>query len=186
MSKIERAAAEDLLASPDTELRELVEAVRALPFGRPSDRTVEGMLHERRGTCSTKHLFLSQILTERFPDTRPQIVHRVYRLDRALAGEIFGVQIAACIPREGLVDVHRYLTIVLDEQRIVVDATFPGEPWDGCSSMQLACGAGTDHPGGEQPNAEKHALEQRYCDPLAREPFIAALESRARQASARA
>lgn len=182
-SEVERAVAEDLLASPDTELRELVEAVRALPYGRPSDRTVEGMLRERRGTCSTKHLFLSQILTERFPDTRPQIVHRVYRLDRPLAGEMFGVQIAACIPIEGLVDVHRYLTIALDEQRIVVDATFPGEPWDGCSSMQLACGPGTDHPGGEQPNAEKHALEQQYCDPLAREPFIAALESQSRPCS---
>jgi hypothetical protein len=47
-----------LLHSPDSSLLDLVEAVRALPYGHPSDRTVEGMLRERRGTCSTKHLFL--------------------------------------------------------------------------------------------------------------------------------
>jgi len=39
---------------------EVVKAVRALPYGRPSARTVESMLRERRGTCSTKHLFLAQ------------------------------------------------------------------------------------------------------------------------------
>lgn len=183
-NEIEQAVANDPLASPDTGVQELVEAVRALSYGRPRDRTVQAMLRERRGTCSTKHLFLAQILAERFPATRPQIVHRVYRLDRALAGELFGAQLAACIPAEGLVDVHRYLTIVVDGQRIVVDATFPGEPWDGRSSMPLACGPGTDHPAGEHTNAEKRALEQEHCDPAAREPFIAAL-SNGMQAPAR-
>src|SRR5271155_2815444 len=65
----------------DASLGELVESVRALPYGRPSDRTVAGMLRERRGTCSTKHLFLAEALAERFPETDPLIVHRVYTLD---------------------------------------------------------------------------------------------------------
>ena len=43
------------------ELREVVEAVRSLPYGRPSDRTVEGMLRQGRGTCSTKHLHLARV-----------------------------------------------------------------------------------------------------------------------------
>jgi hypothetical protein len=43
------------------------------------------LLRERRGTCSAKHLFLAQALAERFPETEPQIVHRVYRLDRGRA-----------------------------------------------------------------------------------------------------
>lgn len=55
------------LCPPGSSLLDLVEAVRALPYGRPSDRTVQGMLRERRGTCSTKHLFLAQALRERFP-----------------------------------------------------------------------------------------------------------------------
>jgi hypothetical protein len=59
--------ANNALRAEDASLPDLVEAVRALPHGRPSDRTVEGMLRERRGTCSTKHLFLAGVLAERFP-----------------------------------------------------------------------------------------------------------------------
>lgn len=136
---------------------------------------MEGMLREHRGTCSTKHLFLARALTERFPETEPRIVHRVYALDRARARELFGATAAATVPDEGLVDVHRYLTITLDGKRIEIDATFPGPAWDGRSSLPLACGAGTDVPAGDDPDTEKQALEQQHCDPAIREPFIAAL-----------
>lgn len=134
-------------------------------------------MREHRGTCSTKHLFLARALTERFPETAPRIVHRVYALDRARARELFGATAAATVPDDGLVDVHRYLTITLDGKRIEIDATFPGPAWDGRSSLPLACGAGTDVPAGDDPDAEKRALEERHCDPAIREPFIAALSS---------
>jgi hypothetical protein len=49
----------DRLMSADASLLEVVEAVRGLDYGRPSDRSVEGMLREHRGTCSLKHLFLA-------------------------------------------------------------------------------------------------------------------------------
>jgi GrpB-like predicted nucleotidyltransferase (UPF0157 family) len=165
----------DPLTSHDSSLIELVEAVRSLDYGRPSDRSVEGMLRERRGTCSTKHLFLAQVLAERFPDTEPQIVHRVYRLSQERAGELFGEEVAATVPEDGLVDVHRYLTVVVDGRRIAIDATFPGKPWDGHSPMSLTCGPGVDCPAGADPDAEKRALEAEHCDPAVREPFIAAL-----------
>lgn len=151
--------------------------MRALAYGRPSDRSVEGMLREHRGTCSTKHLFLAQVLTERFPETEPAIVHRVYGLHRSRARELFGARVADVVPEDGLVDVHRYLTIVVEGQRITLDATFPGAPWDGRSSLPLACGPGRDYPVGEDPDAEKRALEHQHCDPAVREPFIAALTS---------
>jgi hypothetical protein len=151
--------------------------VRALAYGRPSDRSVEGMLCERRGTCSTKHLFLAQTLAECLPETEPLIVHRVYRLDRTRARELFDTRVADVVPEDGLVDVHRYLTIVVDGRRITIDATFPGPPWDGCSPLPLACGSGRDYPAGEDPDAEKRALEAKHCDPAVREPFIAALAS---------
>lgn len=163
------------LCRPGASLIELVEAVRSLPYGRPSDRTVEGMLREGRGTCSAKHLFLAGLLAERFPETDPKIVHRVYVLDRARAGELFGRDVAEVVPEMGLTDVHRYLTIKLGERRIVIDATFPGEPWDGHSSLPLACGPGSDHPADDDPDAEKRELEAQHCDPAVREPFIAAL-----------
>ena len=165
----------DALVASDSSLLDLVEVVRTLPYGRPSDRTVEGMLRERRGTCSTKHLFLAQALADRVPETEPLIVHRVYQLDRTRAQDLFDTRIADVVPEDGLVDVHRYITIVIDGRRITVDATFPGPPWDGRSSLPLACGPGRDYPAGEDPDAEKRALEAKYCDPEVREPFIAAL-----------
>jgi hypothetical protein len=177
MSQLQDAASTDALRSPDASLLDLVEAVRALPYGRPSNHTVEGMLREHRGTCSTKHLFLARALAERFPETEPLIVHRVYTLDRARAQKLFGAAIAEIVPEDGLVDVHRYITIRLEGQRVEIDATFPGAAWDGRSSLPLACGPGEDHPAGRDPDAEKRALEEQHCDPAVREPFIAALAS---------
>lgn len=154
---------------------ELVEAVRAIPYGRPRERTVEGMLREQRGTCSIKHLHLARQLAQQFPASEPRIIHRVYRLTRAQARQRFGDEVAATVPPGGLVDVHRYLTIAIDGRRLTVDATFPGERWDGRSQMPLACGPGEDVPAGPHPDRDKRALERRHCDPAVREPFIAAL-----------
>jgi hypothetical protein len=163
------------LIAEDASLIELVEAVRSLDYGRPSDRSVAGMLRERRGTCSTKHLFLAEEVTKRFPETQPKIVHRVYRVDRGRAEELFGAEVAAGVPDAGIVDVHRFLTASVNGRRIVIDVTFPGAAWDGCSSMPLACGPGQDYPAGSDPDEEKRALEAEHCDPAVREPFIAAL-----------
>jgi len=156
-------------------LREIVESVRAIPYGRPSERSVAGMLREGRGTCSAKHVYLRVLLAERFPATEPRIVHRVYHVDRAAAAARFGPDAAQAVPEGGLIDVHRYLTAVVAGRRIAIDATFPGEPWDGRSPMPLACGDGADHPAGADPDAEKRRLEAEHCDPAVREPFIAAL-----------
>lgn len=165
------------LVDADCTLRQLVEAVRALPYGRPSERTVAGMIRERRGTCSTKHLFLEQELARRFPETAPEIVHRVYALNRADAEMLFGPTAAAAVPEEGLTDVHRYLTAQVGGRRITLDVTFPGPPWDGHSPLPPACGPGRDVPAGDDPDLEKRALERQHCDPLLREPFIAALSA---------
>jgi uridine kinase len=163
-------------ASGDGSLSELVEWVRSLPYGRPSGRTVAAMLAEGRGTCSTKHSYLAEQLQRRFPETEPQIVHRVYRLTADDARRLHGDRVAAAVPDEGVVDVHRYLTASIGKRRIVLDVTFPsGEPWDGRSSMPLACGAGVDHEAGSDADADKRALEVEHCDPALREPLIAAL-----------
>jgi hypothetical protein len=110
-------------------------------------------------------------------ETDPLIVHRVYTLDRARARELFGTVVAETVPADGLVDVHRYITVALEGRRIEIDATFPGPAWDGRSPLPLACGPGQDYPAGEEPDAEKRALEEQHCDPTVREPFIAALSS---------
>jgi len=134
------------------------------------------MLRERRGTCSTKHLFLAQALAERHPETEPRIIHRVYWLDHKRALRLFGAAVHTVVPEVGLVDVHRYLTVVIGGRRIPLDVTFPdARAWDGLSPLPLACGPGHDYPAGEDPDGEKRALELRHCNPALRDPFIAAL-----------
>jgi hypothetical protein len=163
------------LTAADPTLVDLVEAVRQLEYGRPSDRSVEAMIAERRGTCSAKHLFLAKRLGSLMPSCEPQIIHRVYRIDRKRAEEAFGEEASEAVPVGGLADVHRYLTIVVDGRRIVVDATFPGPAWDGLSDMELSCGPGQDYPSNGDPDTEKHRLEAEHCDPELRERFITAL-----------
>jgi hypothetical protein len=164
-------------------LRQMVNAVQAIPYGRPVSRTTQGVLGEWKGTCSTKHALLAQLLRERWPETRPRLVHRVYRVTRGDVLRRYGGDAAGAVPEGGLSDVHRYLVITIDGQDVTIDVTFPGGPaWDGHRSMSLACGDGRDFPAAEDPDIEKTALETSYCDPQARESFIAALT----RASARA
>jgi hypothetical protein len=154
----------------------VVAAVQAIPYGRPAERTVHGVLAEWKGTCSTKHALLAALLAERWPELRPVLVHRVYRVDRATAQRQYGEVAASTVPAGGLTDVHRYLVITLDGARVTIDITFPGDPpWDGHGPMALACGPGRDVPAGADPHRAKAELERQFCDPRVREPFIAAL-----------
>ncbi len=175
LSESERAALGPLFRLGSS-AAELVQAVRAIPYGLPSGRTVESMLLEARGTSAVKHLFLAQVLAKRLPETQPTLVHRVYRLDRGRALELFGATVADTVPSAGLVDVHRYLTIVVDGQRVSVDASVPGPAWDGRTPIEPACGPGEDLPvGDDDPDAELAALEVEHCDATVRAPFMAAL-----------
>lgn len=165
--------------SQDASMADVVEAVRSMPYGRPAHRSAQGALAEWRGTCSTKHALLAAVLAERWPETEPQVIHRVYRCTREDAARSFGPAAAAAVPAEGLWDVHRYLSITLNGDHVVIDITFPSGPsWDGASSMPVVCGPGADHPAGPDPDADKRVLEKTYCDPRIREPFIAALANR--------
>jgi len=151
--------------------------VRALPYGRNGDRSADGVLAEGRGTCSTKHALLHRLVAERWPELSPLLVHRVYTVEREQVRRRFGPEAADTVPEGGLTDVHRYLVVQIGGHAVLIDATFPGgPPWDGQTSMQLACGPGTDHPVTTgAADSEKRALELAHCDPAVREPFIAAL-----------
>ena len=164
--------------SDQPSLWEIVEAVREIPYARPSERTPEGVVQDWRGTCSTKHALLVELLADR-PETDIQLVHRVYRIDRKGAERQFGPSVASAVPPRGLVDVHTYATLLVDGRRVRIDVTFPGSKlWDGTSDMELACGDGDDHPAGDDPWELKDALVEGYCDPSVRELFIEALSAR--------
>lgn len=160
----------------DASPRQVVNAVQAIPYGRPGSRTADGVIGEWKGTCSTKHALLTQLLRERWPELRLRLVHRVYRMSRGSVIQRHGADAASAVPEGGLTDVHRYLVLSVAGQEVTIDITFPGgQSWDGHRSMCLACGDGRDFPAGDDPDADKAALEASYCDPLVREPFIAAL-----------
>jgi hypothetical protein len=166
-------------------LEDVVTAVHSIPYGRPATRTISGVLAEWKGTCSTKHLLLVAVLRELWPETQPRLVHRVHRIRPTEAAQRYGDDVAAHVPLEGMVDVHRYCVIRTGGADVVVDITFPGTPaWSGHSSMELQCGDGEDHPVMGDPYVEKRALETRFCDPITREPFIAALARRYDRADA--
>lgn len=170
--------------TPAPSVSDVVSAVQAIPYGRPTERTVDCALAEWRGTCTTKHAVLLAALNERWPQLQPRPVHRVYRITPSDALRRFGADVAACVPQRGLVDVHRFCVIKIDGADLVLDITFPDSPpWSGHSSMELQCGPGVDHPATDDADADaaKRALEERHCDPDVREPFIAALARRTQQ-----
>lgn len=165
--------------SPDPSVLDVVNAVHGIAYGRPTRRTIDGVLEQWRGTCSTKHALLSEVLSARWPETEPRLVHRAYCWTPAAAAAMLGPAAAAAVPTRGLWDVHRYLTLAGPTGTVTIDVTFPGMArWDGEHAMQLSCGPGIDFPAGADADADKRALEARYCDPVVREPFIAALSER--------
>lgn len=157
------------------DLRAVVAALRAVPYGRPEPRTEEGLVAQWRGTCSTKHALLARSLAQLRPGSDPRLVHRVYRLTREEADARYGAAVAARVPAEGLVDVHTYVVATLEGRDVRLDVTFPGPAWDGVHDMPIAAAKGEDVPGGVDPVATKAALVRKHCDPTIREPFIATL-----------
>lgn len=158
-------------------VRALVERVRAIPYGRNTNRSASGVLVEGHGTCSTKHALLAELLANR-GDLDLRLMHRVYQIDRERARTLFGSAAADRVPAEGLVDVHTYATILINGRRTAVDVTFPSSvPWDGQSDMPLACGDGVDIPADDDPWAQKARLVDEHCNAALRESFIAALSN---------
>jgi hypothetical protein len=159
----------------DTTLREVVLAISAIPYGRPSQPSAAGVITEWRGTCSTKHLLLLALVDQRWPNLNPALIHRVYTLTRSEAFEAWGSVVAASVPLEGLVDVHTYMTATISGRSIAIDATFPVDEWDGQTAMPIWAQIGEDVAAGSDALGSKAELVARWCDPSVREPFIAAL-----------
>jgi len=154
------------------DVRDVVGAVRRIPYGRPAVRSAEGVVRDWRGTCSTKHELLAMFVRERWPDLEPRIMHRVYTLTPDVARTLFGEFAASVVPVDGVRDVHTYMTLLIDGRRVAIDATVPGKGWDGHSEMPLSCGDGTDMDGGSDPRGMKARLVAENCDPPARDRVI--------------
>ena len=162
-------------------LADVVVEISRIPYGRPGVLSPGGVLGEWRGTCSTKHMLLADVIAEGWPELDPRLWHRPYRVTPKLAARHWGQDVAAVIPPAGLVDVHTYATSVVHGRITRLDVTFPVSAWDGRSDIPLACGEGRDYAAGGDPLASKAELVSRFCDPRIRERFIAALTAAAAQ-----
>jgi len=155
----------------------LAVAISRIPYGRPSELTAEGVVADWRGTCSTKHLLLRTLAPVCETGASVDLIHRIYQVTAEEAEARWGPVVASTIPRGGLTDVHTYGRLRRAGSEVIVDVTFPIAPWDGHTPLPLACGPGEDLPAGDDLLAEKATLVAHHCDPVVREPFIAALRA---------
>ena len=151
----------------------VVNAIKAIPHGRPRERTAAGVVQEWRGTCSTKILLLLEVC----PDLPIRIFNRVFRLTRDAANHHLGSTVAAVVPPNGMIDVHTFAKVQVGSAWVTVDLTFPGEAWDGRSDMSIPWGDGDDFDAGDDPIGHKEALIQELGDPAARARFIEAISA---------
>lgn len=80
------------------ELADLVEWLRNLPYERPSDRTVEGMLRER------------------FPSSAPQIVHRVHTAEPEGVVDVHGY-VTAVVAGKRALEAASHTSLVARQRR---------------------------------------------------------------------
>jgi hypothetical protein len=91
-------------------------AISRIPYGRPEDLTPEGVLHDWRGTCSTKHMLFAAIVEGTWPWRRPLLWHRPYIVTQASARDRWGNNVAGVVPPSGLVDVHTFATAEVNDR----------------------------------------------------------------------
>lgn len=154
-------------------LRDVVNAIKAIPHGRPSERSASGVVADWRGTCSTKLLLLRAVC----PDVPMKFYNRVFRLTRDAVMERLGPRIAEVVPPDGMIDVHTFARALVDGRWLRIDLAFPGEEWDGHSDMADPWGQGEDFEAGSDPIAHKESLVERFGDPTLRVRFIEAISS---------
>jgi hypothetical protein len=147
---------------------DVVNAIKAIPHGRPRERSAAGVVEDWRGTCSTKLLLLRQVC----PDLRLRFFNRVFRLTPGAAKAYLGPEAASVIPPEGMIDVHTYARVLMGDAWVLIDLAFPGESWDGSSNMTVPWAEGEDFEAGDDPIVHKETLVGRFGDPQVRARLI--------------
>jgi hypothetical protein len=171
-------------------LVELVLSIRDMPYARPSSFVdSEIILDEWKGTCSSKHILLTQLL-ERL-GIATTLYMGAYPVCPATAGlpdELLGM---LGRPEQPFWDVHNYVRADI-KGRLLIDITWPTELshypffrttrwWDGQSNFRLAADVSEERvmsPNAGGIAAKKVWLEELNPDPraqAAREEFITSL-----------
>lgn len=100
----------------------LFHAVRNLPYLSTGDRSLEGILQHRAGSCSSKHILLGALLNEIGITARVELVLGDFATPFRNAQNIPAALVEAS--RNGIRDIHNILRADIDGISVILDATW--------------------------------------------------------------
>ena len=141
-------------------------AVRQLPYLSTGDRSIEGILLRRAGSCSSKHILLSAMLDQIGIKAHVELVlgdfATPFRDARNIPAEL------ADAAREGIRDVHNVLRAEINGTPVVLDATWHdamlpfgmrvNNTWNGQGDTEIAVDATQMLGPSQQPAEDKARL----------------------------
>lgn len=100
----------------------LFHAVRNMPYLSTGDRSLEGILQRRAGSCSSKHILLSALLDEIGITSRVELVLGDFATPFRSARNIPAALVVAA--RNGVRDIHNILRADINGASVILDATW--------------------------------------------------------------
>ncbi len=100
----------------------LFHAVRNLPYLSTGDRSLEGILQHRAGSCSSKHILLGALLNEIGITSRVELVLGDFATPFRNAQNIPAALVEAS--KNGIRDIHNILRADIDGISVILDATW--------------------------------------------------------------
>jgi hypothetical protein len=128
------------------DLRTVVLCLRDMTYQRPTGgQSGAAALQEWRGTCSTKHLALHDLLSQL--GHSPKLKMASFLVDSSFP--IQNEELRSRLGVAGVHDVHNFISCDLGRGEVIMDVTFPlameslgftvTRDWDGESDFRLAC-----------------------------------------------
>ncbi len=121
-------------------------AVRNLPYQSTGDRSLEGILQKRAGSCSSKHILLAALLNEIGIKSRVELVLGDFATPFRRARNIPTVFSDAA--RDGVRDIHNVLSVDINGETVILDATWHdamspfamrvNNAWSGTGNTEIA------------------------------------------------
>ena len=100
----------------------LFHAVRNLPYLSTGDRSLEGILQRRAGSCSSKHILLSALLDQIGIKSHVELVLGDFATPFRGARNIPAA--LAAVAQDGIRDIHNVLRAQINGTSIILDATW--------------------------------------------------------------
>ena len=121
-------------------------AVRNLPYLSTGDRSLEGILQRRAGSCSSKHILLAALLNEIGIKSHVELVLGDFASPFRQARNIPSVFGDAA--RDGVRDIHNVLSVDINDETVILDATWHdamlpfamrvNNSWSGTGNTEIA------------------------------------------------